>query len=112
MGISTSVKLLTFDKIHCNKKMSEDTGWSIDSQVFRIMRLRYAGGAPMGLERTHIKCEYASELDENDVSNKSLYAALAKKYNVHVTRAESTVTAAFANGLNQNCSTSKFRDLS
>lgn len=53
----------------------------------------------MGLERTHIKCEYASELDENDVSNKSLYAALAKKYNVHVTRAESTVTAAFANGL-------------
>lgn len=99
MGISTSVKLLTFEKISVTNKMSEDTGWPVDTQAFRIMRLRYAAGVPMALERTYIKCELAPGLTEEDVNNKSLYEALATKYNEHVDLAESKVTAVFANGL-------------
>ena len=99
MGISTSVKLLTFEKISVTNKMSEDTGWPVDTQTFRIMRLRYAAGVPMALERTYIKCELAPGLTEEDVNNKSLYEALATKYNEHVDLAESKVTAVFANGL-------------
>ena len=99
MGISTSVKLLTFEKISVTKKMSAETGWPADEQVFRIMRLRYAAGVPMALERAHIKCELAPDLTEEDVNNKSLYEALATKYNEHVDWAESKVTAVFANGL-------------
>ncbi len=99
MGISTSVKLLTFEKINVSGRMSEETGWEIDTPVFRIMRLRYAAGMPMALERAHIKCELAPGLTEEDVHNKSLYESLAVKYNEHVDWAESKVTAAFANGL-------------
>ena len=99
MGKSTSVKLLTFEKINVNVKMSRETGWPVDTPVFRIMRLRYASGAPMGLERTHIKCELAPGLTEDDVNNKSLYDSLANKYNEYVNRAESKVTAVYANGL-------------
>lgn len=99
MGISTSVKLLTFEKISVTNKMSADTGWPTDTQVFRIMRLRYAAGIPMALERTHIKCELAPDLTEDDVNEKSLYRALAVKYNEYVDHAESKVTAVFANGL-------------
>jgi len=99
MGISTSVKLLTFEKISVTNKMAEDTGWPVDTPVFRIMRLRYAAGAPMALERTHIKCALAPGLTEEDVHNKSLYESLAVKYNEHVDWAESKVTAVFANGL-------------
>ena len=99
IGISTSVKLLTFEKINVSGRMSEETGWEIDTPVFRIMRLRYAAGMPMALERAHIKCELAPGLTEEDVHNKSLYESLAVKYNEHVDWAESKVTAAFANGL-------------
>ena len=99
MGISTSVKLLTFEKINVSGRMSEETGWEIDTPVFRIMRLRYAAGMPMALERAHIKCELAPGLTEEDVHHKSLYESLAVKYNEHVDWAESKVTAAFANGL-------------
>ena len=99
MGISTSVRLLTFEKISVTEKMSADTGWPTDTQVFRIMRLRYAAGIPMALERAHIKCALAPNLTEDDVNNKSIYSSLARKYNEFVDHAESKVTAAFANGL-------------
>lgn len=99
MGISTSVRLLTFEKISVTDKMSVDTGWPADTQVFRIMRLRYTAGAPMALERAHIKCELAPTLTEDDVNDKSIYASLARKFNEYVDHAESKVTAAFANGL-------------
>lgn len=99
MGISTSVKLLTFEKISVTGKMSADTGWPVDTPVFRIMRLRYAAGIPMALERAHIKCELAPGLTEEDVNEKSLYESLAVKYNELVDWAESKVTAVFANGL-------------
>jgi len=99
MGISTSVRLLTFEKISVTDKMSADTGWPADTQVFRIMRLRYTAGVPMALERAHIKCELAPTLTEDDVNDKSIYASLARKFNEYVDHAESKVTAAFANGL-------------
>lgn len=99
MGKSTKVKLLTFEKINVTSKMSKVTGWPVDTQVYRIMRLRYAAGKPMGLERTHIRCELAPGLTESDVNNKSLYATLANKYNEHIYYASSKVTAVYANGL-------------
>ena len=99
MGISTSVMLLTFEKISVSGKMSEETGWPVDTPVFRIMRLRYAAGIPMALERAHIKCDLAPGLTEEDVNEKSLYESLAVKYNEHVSWAESKVTAVSANGL-------------
>lgn len=99
MGKTTSVKLLTFEKINVTGRMSDVTGWPIDTPIFRIMRLRYAAGKPMAIERTHIRCELAPGLTEDDVNNKSLYAALANKYGEHVNRCESKITAVYANGL-------------
>ena len=99
MGITTKTKLLTFEKINVTAKMSRDTGWSEDTLVYRIMRLRYAAGKPMALERTHVNCDLAPDLTEEDVNNKSLYAALAAKHSIIISRTQSKVTAAFANGL-------------
>lgn len=99
MGKSTYVKLLTFEKIFVSEKMSRKTGLEEDSQVYRIMRLRYAGGVPMSLERSHIRCDLAPNLSEEDVHNKSLYEALRKKYQIYMVRSEGKVTAVYANGL-------------
>ena len=99
MGKSTYVKLLTFDRMLVTDRIARKTGLPPETQVFRIMRLRYAGGSPMGLERTHIRCDLAPDITEEDVHNKSIYAALRNKHGIHIDRAESKVTAVYANGL-------------
>ncbi|MEE0771896.1 MAG: GntR family transcriptional regulator [Anaerovoracaceae bacterium] len=99
MGKSTYVKLLTFEKIFVSEKMALKTGLEEDSQVYRIMRLRYAGGVPISLQRSHIRCDLAPNLSEEDVHNKSLYEALRKKYQIYMVRSEGKVTAVYANGL-------------
>lgn len=99
MGKSTYVKLLTFEKIYVSEKMAKKTTLQEDSQVYRIMRLRFASGQPMALERTHIRCDLVPGLKEEDVHNKSIYATLGKKYRIHIARSEERVTAAYANGL-------------
>lgn len=99
MGKSTYVKLLTFEKVFVTEKMAKKTGLEEDSQVYRIMRLRYAGGVPMSLERSHIRCDLAPDLSEEDVHNKSLYETLRKKHQIYIVRSEGKVTAVYANGL-------------
>lgn len=99
MGKTTYVKLLTFEKIYVSEKMAQKTTLQEDSQVYRIMRLRFAGGQPMSLERTHIRCDLVPGLREEDVHNKSIYATLRKKYRIHIARSEERVTAVYANGL-------------
>lgn len=99
MGKSTYVKLLTFEKVYVSESMAKKTGLVADSQVYRIMRLRYAGGSPLGLERTHIRCDLAPGLSEEDVHNKSIYAALRRKHQIYIARSEGKVTAVYANGL-------------
>ncbi|MDO4755492.1 MAG: GntR family transcriptional regulator [Parabacteroides sp.] len=99
MGKTTYVKLLTFEKIFVSKKMAAKTGLEEDSQVYRIMRLRYAGGVPMGIERSHVRCDMAPDLTEEDVHNKSLYEALRKKHQIYIVRSEGKITAVYANGL-------------
>ena len=99
MGKSTFVKLLTFEKIFVSKKMAIKTGLQEDSQVYRIMRLRYTGGVPMSIERSHVRCDMAPNLADEDVHNKSLYEALRKKHQIYMVRSEGKVTAVYANGL-------------
>ncbi|MCB6994552.1 GntR family transcriptional regulator [bacterium 210820-DFI.6.37] len=99
MGKTTYVKLLTFEKIYVSEKMARKTGLLEDSQVYRIMRLRFASGQPMALEKTHIRCALAPGLSEEDVHNKSIYAALRKKHHIYIARSEEKVTAVYANGL-------------
>lgn len=99
MGKSSYVKLLTFEKVYVSEKMAAKTALVEDSQVYRIMRLRFANGLPMALERTHIRCDLAPGLSEEDVHNKSIYAALKRKYNIYIARSEEKVTAVYANGL-------------
>ncbi len=99
MGKSSYVKLLTFEKIYVPEKMARKTTLQEDSQVYRIMRLRFANGQPLALERTHIRCDLAPGLTEEDVHNKSIYATLRKRHHIHIVRSEEKVTAVYANGL-------------
>lgn len=99
MGKSSYVKLLTYEKIYVTERMAKKTTLQEESQVFRIMRLRYANGSPMAVERTHIRCDLAPNLSEEDVHNKSIYAALRKKHKIYIARSEEKVTAVYANGL-------------
>lgn len=99
IGQSSYVKLLTFEKIYVSKKMAKKTGLEEDSQVYRIMRLRYLDGIPVSLERSHIRCDIAPNLSEEDVHNKSIYASLQRKHKIYMARTEGTVTTVYANGL-------------
>jgi len=48
------------------------------SPVFRLLRLRLAGGEPMGLQTVYIPCEFAPSLFDTDFGSASLYETLER----------------------------------
>lgn len=52
------------------------------SQVFRLVRLRLAGGEPMGIQTVYIPCELAPGLFDHDLERSSLYETLSLQYGV------------------------------
>lgn len=98
-GKTTNVKLMTFEKVALYGKAAVKMHVEDDTQVFKIMRLRYANNMPIALERTHIMCDLAPGLTEEDVHEKSIYRSLRQKFGIKEAYSESRVTAAYANGL-------------
>jgi len=67
--------------------------------VYRIMRLRYADGKPISIERSYIRCEVAEGLTSEDVHNKSIYTSLRNKFGIKINNSNQKVTVVYANEL-------------
>ncbi|MCC7571259.1 GntR family transcriptional regulator [Candidatus Micrarchaeota archaeon] len=99
VGKKHKVILLTFEKISIDRRHDEDYLLPEGTLVYRIMRLRYANDIPMALERSHVLCEMASGLNEEDVHKKSIYSTLKNKFNITIANSKQKVTVIKANGL-------------
>lgn len=64
--------------------------------VYRIERLRLAGGAPMALEVSHIPVQHCPGLLAQGLHQRSLYAVLAAEYSLHLTHASQSLEAILA----------------
>lgn len=70
-------------------------GLAADARVWRIERLRLAGGIPMALERGYYPGALLPDLDRQDLT-RSLYTTLSSTYRLSIDRAEQTVWAELA----------------
>lgn len=110
-GKTAYVKLLSFEKTVLPEKMAEKVSelqlegkvayekLPPDVQVYRIMRLRFVNGEPIGIERTNIRGDLVADLQGEDVHDQSIYQMLNEKYNIKMKRALTRITAVYANGL-------------
>ena len=99
MGKTSYVKLLEFEKIKVNEKLSKKTLLAEGTEMYRIMRLRYGNKEPIAVEKSYIVCDLAKDLSDEDVHNKSLYETLKKKYRLFIAQSSHRVSVVYANGL-------------
>lgn len=99
MGITSYVKLLEFEKIKLTEQLAKNMLLPEDTEMYRILRLRYGNKEPIAIEKSFIVCELAKGLSEEDVHNKSLYDTLKRKYRLSIAHSSHKVEVVYANGL-------------
>ncbi|HWD97659.1 MAG TPA: GntR family transcriptional regulator [Bryobacteraceae bacterium] len=65
----------------------------LESEVYRIERLRLADREPMAIERVEIAAALCPGLEQFDLAKESLYEVLDREYRVRFTRCEQVVSA-------------------
>lgn len=65
--------------------------------VFRLRRLRFADGEPMGLQTAYVPLAAVPGITEISFTNVSLYEVFGSRYNLHPERAKETHVASLVN---------------
>ena len=89
-GKKPSSKLLSFERTVPSEPAAEFLG---DGQVYRIERLRLADEIPIALEEVQIPVRSCPDLEEFDLSKRSLYEILEGTYQLRLAHCEQMVAA-------------------
>lgn len=91
-GMKPASKILKAEKVVVtNKKLAEVLQIAVGDSAYRIKRVRMADGVPLAIEDTHVPCENAPGLLDQELNN-SLYAIFKETYERPVVRADSAVS--------------------
>lgn len=93
-GKRPSSKLLTFERTAPNEPARDFLG---EGPVYRIERLRLADDVPMAIEEVQIPVESCPDLEDFDLSKRSLYEILEGTYQLRLSHCEQIVSAGLAN---------------
>jgi GntR family transcriptional regulator len=66
--------------------------------VFRLERLRYGNGEPIGLQIAHLPAELFPDLELVDLAQRSLYEVLDERYHIEIEDADETYVATTVDG--------------
>lgn len=86
-GNKSSTKLLSIEKIKKNDELIKIFGNEV-TDFYKIERLRFLNETPVIVVTTYVPVVYANGLEEDDLSNNSLFAIMKEKYNVKIGFAE------------------------
>jgi GntR family transcriptional regulator len=89
-GKKPSSMMLSFARTEPNEPAREFLG---SGPVYRIERLRLADGTPMAVEEVHIPVELCPDLENYDLTTRSLYEILDEAYQLRFVRCEQIVSA-------------------
>lgn len=92
-GMTASSRTLSFERIHASSALAGHLEVESGEPVVRLVRLRYADGIPMAIERTHLPERLVPGLVEAGAPE-SLYQYLAEKYGIVLTWGEQSIEAA------------------
>ena len=88
LGKNPSSKILSFDLIRADNKISEKLKVEENSLVYKIVRLRIADEVPMMVECTYLPEYRFIDLKEKMLKEKPMYDIFREVYNVSLTKAK------------------------
>lgn len=92
-GLVAGAEVLSAAQVPAGRRVTIGLGLSEGSQVYRLERLRLAGGEPMALEVSHLDATYFPNLLEQDIAGRSLYEILREAYGIRLVRATQSLEA-------------------
>jgi len=91
-GMKPSSQILKAEKVQVSdKKLAEILQIPVGDSAYRIKRVRLADGTPLSLEDTHIPCDNAPGLLDQNLKG-SLYEIFKEVYERPVIKADSTIS--------------------
>lgn len=100
MGVQGKVptsRMLEFKQLGCPRHVAVLLNVEPGDMVWRIRRLRLADGVPLMVERTYLPGTLFPELDEEELTQHSLYNVLLDRYNEQVDVVRQDIYASIAN---------------
>jgi len=83
-GFTPTKKLLSIEKIKCNKKLAHELEISEGSDVLQLKRIYYANGEPVIYCESRLVLEYFPEIERMELSEDSIYDIIENKYNLTI----------------------------
>ncbi|HLN60177.1 MAG TPA: GntR family transcriptional regulator [Symbiobacteriaceae bacterium] len=96
-GLEPGAQVLSAEEVPAGRKAARALGLSETAPVFRLERLRLAGGDPMALEIAHVPAALVPGLAQEGTLERSLYGLLRERYGIRLVRATQSLEAVAAN---------------
>lgn len=92
-GLEPGAEVLAAEEVSAGKKVAKLLGIAETAPIFRLERLRTAGGEPMALETSHVAVALCPGLLESEFRNQSLYRILADRCGIRLVKATQSLEA-------------------
>lgn len=92
-GLQASARVLSAGEVPAGRRVARALGIVESAPVYRLERLRLAGGEPMALEISHLDVACFPGLLLHDVEHRSLYEILRVEYGLRLVRATQSLEA-------------------
>lgn len=96
-GLEPAARVLSAEDVVAGRKVARALGIGETASVFRLERLRLAGGEPMALEISHIPTAIAPGLLDHGPVENSLYRILNEQFGIRLVKATQSLEAVAAN---------------
>ena len=100
-GMSPSSKLLSFQVLPADGKISKELSILEEELIYKIKRSRLADGEPMALETAYVPVNIVPGLTEEN-SNQSLYQYIEEHLSLSISEAKQEIEASIADELTAN----------
>lgn len=100
-GRVAKTKVLVFEKIKANREVQEALNLEEKSEVYKLVRLRFAENTPVVLVTTFLPAQNLPDFDQHDFNQESLYDVL-KSYQLAVTHVQRKLEVKLAGETNSN----------
>lgn len=96
-GLEPGAQIIAAAEVPAGRKVARALGVGEATPVYRLERLRLAGGLPMALEVSHVQAALAPGLLEQQGLHQSLYSLLSARFGVRLVGATQSLEAVAAN---------------
>ncbi len=95
-GLLTASRVLLHEVISCPEKVADLLNLPAQAPVIVIHRLRYVEGDPIALVTSYLPLQLCPQLENVDLTDRSLYEFLEKNCNILITHARRVLEATYA----------------